>query len=146
MREDNIRRDSFFQLFKEAFYFSADVREETGPKTLDDDVFCLRGGQEELGAHERLGSSVPVGAEDYPTDVGVLPFGEKTQDGSATADLDVVAMRSNTEDLEGAMIGRGEFECQHARRVARGALAAVGESRSGRDPVLVAYPVAPASV
>ena len=56
--------------------------------------------EEELRGAPRLSRSRAVGAEDDPVDAA-LSLGEKPQNRPATADLDVVGMRAETQEAQG---------------------------------------------
>jgi hypothetical protein len=100
MGEDNVRRQASFQGLEVLLDPSAFKWKKTVTKIEDFDVPRSSAFQEQGGTVSSFALAVSSGAEDHPVKMEVSASSQQLQDGAATADLNVVGMRTKAEDLQ----------------------------------------------
>src|SRR2546425_1214421 len=99
VRQNDVRKVFSFELLEEILYFGSYVRKIAVPKFLDDDLFssCIR--QKQIGTLNSLGPSLTGGPQDDPAHVRSGVFFKQSENCAATADLDVVGVGPERQDL-----------------------------------------------
>jgi hypothetical protein len=100
VRQDEIRSDLAFQPLEEILDIRSAVREETVPEALDEEPTLACAPKERLAAQTSLIGTFSRGAQDHPGDDAAREGLRQLQDGPAAADLDVVRVSPEGEDLE----------------------------------------------
>src|SRR5690242_1539054 len=98
MGEDHVGGELLFQILEVFFDFSSDVREETIAKIFYANLFFAGTGQESFTAADGLFPAFAVRAEHHPIEFQGSVLFEPSKNGSAAANLDVVAMSAEAQD------------------------------------------------
>src|ERR1700733_9646426 len=144
MSKDQIRRDPLLHLFEETLHFCALIGQEAILEFLDQDLFASRLLQKRLGASAGLFGPRLGGAEFHPENGGVTVLREQPQNGAATANFDIVAMRAQTKNPVVRARHFREMGLKHEYFLAGTPVTASTppreHSRACRDPPTAAFP------
>ena len=107
VREHELRADCLLERLEDLLDGGAVIRQESVPEGVHLDGSRSGGREERVGARARLLRTRLIGGEDNPGHVQLRkPAGER-QDGSATADLDVVGMATDDEQRPKRLMRHG---------------------------------------
>src|SRR6266850_2334287 len=98
VRKNQIRGDLLLQVFEKFFYLGANIRKKTVFEVADHDFRRCRFLKKEIRASTRLNCSLRIRADDEPVNATPIMAFEQLQNGPAATDLDVVAMRAQTQN------------------------------------------------
>lgn len=98
--KDDVRRDRLLQLFEDCFHFGAQKRHETIAELLQPWPLQPGGAGKQFGASPRLGFPYSDGAEDHPVKFAFRVVFTQPEDGTATANFDVVGMGSQAQNVQ----------------------------------------------
>src|SRR5919201_256953 len=113
VREDEVGRDLFLQLLEVIFDHGAVVWEIAVPESLHDHGLSSCRRQEHARGSAGFAFPLLVRAEDHPGDRHVGRGFCQLQDRATAPDLDIVAVRPQTEDPPLGLRGLAQFELQH---------------------------------
>ena len=98
MGEDQVRRKCFFQFLEALLHRSTAVGKKAIAEGLHHDRFFAHALQKRVRTPARFPGSLRIGAQNQPVILSPDRVGNQAQDGSATADFDVIAVCSETQD------------------------------------------------
>ncbi|HQK17298.1 MAG TPA: hypothetical protein PLJ27_07585, partial [Polyangiaceae bacterium] len=113
VRENDVGLENALQLLEGVLDFRADVREVAVPKSLGDDRLLRAFSQKHLRALDRFLGPRGLGAENDPVNLRAFQFREQTEDCSAAADLDIVAMRPEKQQAPKRFFPATKKEREH---------------------------------
>ena len=112
--KDQVRRRPALQVFEEFLHLHRSVREETIAVVPNDNLLLPRPLQEEVGTGSSFLFPFFIGAQDNPPNRHVSELAHKPEHRSPGADLNVVAMSPETQEMKGSPFRFCKCQSLHA--------------------------------